>query len=56
MVKIIRKTGGSYHVLLPKGKVEFFEWTNKPVIIDEFNNEHILIKKIQNVELKPKTK
>ena len=54
MVKVIRKVGGSYYVILPKGQTEFFDWNESPVYIERFNSEELVIKKL-NVKISPST-
>lgn len=52
-IKFIRKIGGSYYILLPKQKVEFFGWNNTTAIIDEFTHDRIVIKRL-DVAIEPK--
>lgn len=52
-IKFIRKIGGSYYILLPKQKVEFFGWDRSVAIIDEFTSDKIVIKKL-DVKVEPK--
>ena len=55
-MKIIRRIGGSYFIILPKGKVEFFGWDNAVAVIDEFNENTITIHKLEGVTIHPKIK
>jgi bifunctional DNA-binding transcriptional regulator/antitoxin component of YhaV-PrlF toxin-antitoxin module len=41
----LKKIGGSYYVLIPKGLAEFYGWIEAHIII-EVDSEKILVKKV----------